>query len=838
MSIPDEDPRFTEILERLGRSEFDGAAGLLAALARGTPPTPATRFASLLGFATSRDWPAVEREARSWSGIALGSVSALRALALFREEPSEEALRLALESAWLPSHPLPGMASAPLGRLWTLWEGPIASHLLTRREALAESPGGSEGSADVDSPAGSSLEEEPYEPFLEGLLALLDPLAPRAARRLAQAIEGGLDLAPARLALARLRRRSGDRDGARAILRGIPTDALEAPWSKRHTEELEACARDAELERASQVVLRRGEETLTIRRERGLFLSVEAGSSPERWMRQVGPERMGTALADLVNDHLAAGWALVDWTLDTGDGELARRFEDALERRDYRQALRLGRRLMAEQPEDATLAGKVLAAAVAVRGPAGAIELSQRSLQLGDEASSALRRHAALLWGAGSVEECLGTLWYLEDTHGPEALSPASYALLAGVHVIPRYRPTTADTLIAAGLARFPGHPSLLEMQARLRLFEGSPTAALDSLAPLLAADAPGASPLGLALQALLEEEAGSAEGFARRARNLHPEDRLLEALGLEAAGRTGQALEAHQRAAEEATGPLGVLEHLLTAMRAACRMSAFEEGLRLARRAQTLLGEPDPRCLEVIYESLTALEPSEQREDLEAMAKEARRRARESSPGPLDRARAQLAAGFHLDPVVLEPLWERWTPLAGADPLPAASPEPTTSLLPVATGTGGVALFDVGGVADRLTSGAWDWWRDPEALMAAEEAGLVVVAPLQGTGLGWLRVTTQIPKPAHRYRKGHEVTLAVPSGQVFAGPLEALLGVPDGASAPMALATELGGRFRLLPPGRYHITVWYALPGPWPEEEVTADPADIVFQLGTPGTR
>jgi tetratricopeptide (TPR) repeat protein len=490
---------------------------------------------------------------------------------------------------------------------------------------------------------------------------------------------------------------------------------------------------------------------------------------------------------------------------------------------------------MSSRPDDAALAAKVLDAAVNLREPQGAIELSQRAVVLTEEAPSALRRHAALLFAAGTVEESLGVLFYLEERYGPWALDPASIALLAGCHILPRFNPGIARDFLSVGLESHPGDPALLETKARLQLLEDSPMEALATLEPLLEATRPPASVLALALQALLDQDAGGAEAFARKALSLHPQDRLLAALAQEVAGRTGPAMEAHLRAVEESRGPMATLEGQLWAMRAAIRLSAFEDALRLARLAQTRIGDPDPRCLDAIYESLSALEPGEPREDLAEMAQEARRRATRRKLSPEDRARAQLAAGFHLDPVLLGPLWDGLQARGPLDPLPAANPEPTRALLPIATGTGCAALFDVQGLAASMAKAPWDWLRDPELVAKAQESGHLVLAALPSERPSWLRVCSTPPRPAHRFSKGPELALKVSSGQVFAGPGEALLGSPGDAASPLGLAEELGGRLRLLPVGRYQVTIWRAEGGPWPGDEVGEDPADLVFQLGPP---
>jgi predicted amidohydrolase YtcJ len=52
---------------------------------------------------------------------------------------------------------------------------------------------------------------------------------------------------------------------------------------------------------------------------------------------------------------------------------------------------------------------------------------------------------------------------------------------------------------------------------------------------------------------------------------------------------------------------------------------------------------------------------------------------------------------------------------------------------------------------------------------------------------------------------------------------------------APVALAVELGGRHRLVAPGRYGVRVFRRTTDPWPRGLVEADPCDVIFQLGSP---
>lgn len=838
------DPLFAQILEKLATREPDAA---LAAIhdAAGDLPSPASGLARLIALGLGGHFSELASFSHTWSEAPLRMVQALGAVALARQEPSEEALRLGLEAAWLPARPLPAQGDEALSSLWRLWEEDLATQLLSRLEP---------------EPLGNG---PTTDPFLSALLSLADPLPPRAAHRLRVAVESGLDLAPVRLTLARLLRLAGDRDGARGILTELATANLEAPWAMRVTAELEACARDEELEGASQVQLELTDRVRTLRHERGLFLTVE--ERPHTWMRQVEPETRATSLRELVEDHLDAGWMVSAWIPKAPEDDLDRSFARALESGSLGEALSVGRSLMSRRPEDAALASSVLGASVGLRGPLASIELSQRLLVLAAEPPWALRQHAALLWGMGAVEECLGTLFYLEELHGQEAFSPASFAIAAACHLVPRYRPGVARMLLGHGLSRFPGHPALVEMQARLELFQGEHEAALSTLEPILAGPRPSAAALGLGLQCLLEGELEGTEALAQRAQSLYPEDPLLLGLFEEIAGAAKKAMGSVRTAVEEAPTPMVALENQLYFLRAAYRMSAFEEGLRLARQTQALLGEPDPRCLEVIYQCLTALEPGEDREDLAEVAEEARRRAWARTLSKEDRLRAMLSVGFHLDPSLLEDTWAAWAPGKTQDPLPAATPEPSCALLPLATDTGFVTLFDSGfvtlfdsgGQIETRSSKPTSWLEDPEAVSAQQAAGRLVLAPVTGgAGPHWLRVTTHEPVPRDRYRLAQKVTLKVPSGRVFAGPGEALLGGPplgDPDSAPdappqgsggethggggggVALALELGGRFRLMPQGLYQVKVWHRLDKPWPQNEISGDPVDVVFQICAP---
>ncbi|MDY0003465.1 MAG: hypothetical protein RBU30_19360, partial [Polyangia bacterium] len=402
MQTPENNPSFRQALDLLSRGVDAQALSLLTGLGQETGEAGASRLARLFCLALLGEWSELERASASWPFGPLQTVSALRALSLAKMEPSEEALRLALDSAWLPSRPIPEPGDEALWRLWTLWEGPLSARLLRvqlgrQGESLArEAPRPSGGGRDHE-----AAEAEASDPFLEAILALLDPLPGRARSLLGGAVEIGLDLAPARLALARLHRRAHDRDGARAILRRIPGETLEAPWQERLAKEIEACARDSELQRATKVRLERGPDSRVLRRARGVLLSIE--TKGQTWTRPVESEPLGAALAGMVSDHLAAAWVLADWTLAEGDTDMHEGLDEALERRDYPRALSLGRRLMSSRPDDAALAARVLAAAVNLREPQGAIELSQRAVVLTEEAPSALRRHAALLFAAGTV---------------------------------------------------------------------------------------------------------------------------------------------------------------------------------------------------------------------------------------------------------------------------------------------------------------------------------------------------------------------------------------------------------------------------------------------------
>lgn len=595
-----------------------------------------------------------------------------------------------------------------------------------------------------------------------------------------------------------------------------------------------ASAPDEQLLHATRVVLEREGTQRVIRAEQGVYLTIHDPASDRTTVRLFEGPALGAIMKDMVGDYLDRGFEVVDWTLVGSTEELETALVEAQSRGDHEAALRAGRDLLIRAPDDARLAALGLAAAVAHRGYAPSVALSQRSLALGEEPDWALRQHAAILYGGGHRLQCLGALLYLREHYGSDTMTAQAWELLAACFVGPLHRPGVAEDLIRQGLQAHPDHPALLLLRARARLDADDIPAALEVLTPALAEDAPSAEAFALALQAHLEGGLEGTEAMAQRGVKAHGQDGLLKALALEVADRPGPALKEYRTLLEGAAGPAAALDTRLCAMRAALRVGAYEDALRLAREAQTEIGEPDPRCLSVMYDSLRALEPSEDREDLAEMVAVARREAAEATLTREATLQAMLSAGIYLDPAVLEPLWAELAPAAGEDEdtLRPQIPLIGEGLVCVATQTGFVALFDEVGLAPRLSGGAWDWFTDAQILTAEREAGRVAVASGETTVL-WVRVTTA---PLHsadtnRFARLVPQPFTVTGGRVFVGGGEAL---HAGDTEPIGhtLGQELGGRSFYLAPGRYQVTVYQRTAQPWPADDVRTDPCDVIFEI------
>jgi len=596
----------------------------------------------------------------------------------------------------------------------------------------------------------------------------------------------------------------------------------------------EAEHRDEQLVQATRVVLRRDSIERVIRAEQGVYLTIHDPASDRTTVRSFEGPILGALLRDVVNDYLARGFEVTDWTLADSLEELETALLEAQGRGDHEAALRVGRELVIRAPEDARLGALGLAAAVAHRGYAASVALSQRSLALGEEPDWALRQHAGILYGAGHRSQCLGTLMYLREHYGPDSMTAEAWELLAACFVGPLHRPGIADELLGQGRTAHPGHVSLRLLRARMKIDAEDIPAALELLAPLLAEPTPGADTFVLALQAHLEGGLEGTEALAQRAMKLHAGSDLLKALSLEVADRPGPSLKEYRSLIEGADGPAAELDAQLHAMRAALRVGAYEDALRLAREAQTEIGEPDPRCLAVMYDSLRALEPSEDREDLAEMVTASRRAAADATLTREAVLKAILSAGIYLEPAALEPLWTELAPTAttAKEALRPQLPLLGEGLICLATHTGFVALFDELGLAPRLSDGAGDWYSDAQTLTTLRDEGLLAVATGDTTVI-WARVTTAPLHPADRPRFARLAPqpFTVTSGRVFVGPGEALRG---GAPAPAgrSLALDLGGRSFYLTPGRYRVTVHQRTTDSWPTDDVSTDPCDVIFQI------
>jgi len=593
-----------------------------------------------------------------------------------------------------------------------------------------------------------------------------------------------------------------------------------------------APALDEQLLHATRVVLRREGTERVIRADQGVYLTIHDPASDRTTVRLFEGPALGTIMRDVVHDYLDRGFEVVDWTLVDPVEDLETALLEAQSRGDHEAALRAGRDLLIRAPDDVRLAALGLAAAVAHRGYAPSVALSQRSLSLGEEPDWALRQHAAILYGAGHRLQCLGTLLYLREHYGPDTMTAQAWEVLAACFVGPLHRPGVAEELIRQGLQAHPDHPALLLLRARTRLDANDISGALEVLTPALAEATPSAETFALALQAHLEGGLEGTEAMAHRGVKAHGHDRLIQALAMEVADRPGPALKEYRALIEEAAGPAAALDARLRAMRAALRVGAYEDALRLAREAQTEIGEPDPRCLSVMYDSLRALEPTEDREDLAEMVAVARRETADATLPRKTELQAILSAGIYLDPAALEPIWTELAPAATKDKLRSQIPLVSEGLLCVATQTGFVALFDEIGLEQRLSRGAWDWFSDAQVLAAEREAGRVAVASGETTVV-WVRVTAAPLHPAdtQRFERLVPQPLTVTSGRVFAGGGEALRG---GDSEPVGhtLGQELGGRSFYLAPGRYQVTVYQRTARTWPADDVRTDPCDVIFEI------
>jgi hypothetical protein len=614
-----------------------------------------------------------------------------------------------------------------------------------------------------------------------------------------------------------------------------PTDPLLGPcWEILDATERAACDLDEQLTHATRVVLRREGAERVIRAEQGIYLTIHDPASDRTTVRLFEGPALGDILKVVVNDYVDRGFEVTDWTLVGSLEELETALLEAQSRGDHEAALRAGRELLIRAPDHARLTALGLAAAVTHRGYAPSVALSQRSLALGEEPDWALRHHAVILHAAGHHLQCLGALLYLREHYGPDSMTADAWELLARCFVGPQHRPALAEALIREGLEAHPDHGALQLLRARARLDADDISGTLEALEPALAAQAPDAKPFVLALQAHLEGGLEGTEDLARRAVKLHPHHAGLKALALEVADRPGPTLKEYRTLLEEADGPAAALDVRLEGMRAALRVGAYEDALRLAREAQAEIGAPDPRCQSVMYESLRALEPSEDREALAEMVAEARRKAADATLSRNQALRAMLSAGIYLDPAALEPLWAELAPAAieDEDALRPQTPLLGEGLVCLATQTGFVALFDEVGLAGRLADGAWDWFRDSAVLAGEREAGRLAVASGQSTVV-WVRVATAPLSPAdkHRFERLAPQPFTVTSGRVFVGPGEALRG---GDEEPVGrhLGQELGGRSFYLAPGRYRVTPYQRTIKAWPVSDVRTDPCDVIFQI------
>ncbi len=766
---------FAPALDLLRARDPAQAAATFADLA-GTHPSLAdeAHLLELACLAQLNDWDTIiERTTDLSVGLELQLTMALRGAALAMRGRIEEGLTATQKALGLPRRPhLPDPSGLLLGPAWEIID---SMDLPSLGEHLADQP-----------------DAEPILRLLEGATATPN---------------GTTDKTPDKTT-----------DEARGEARGQTRDETI----------------DEQLLQATRVVIRRDKTERVIRAEQGVYLTIHDPASDRSTVRLFEGRGLGAIMQDVVHDYLDRGFEVTDWTLVDSLENLETTLLEAQSRGDHEAALRAGRDLLIRAPDDARLAALGLGAAVAYGGYASSVTLSQRSLALGEEPDWALRHHAAILRGAGHRSQCLGALLYLREFYDPSSMTADAWELLADCFVGPLHRPGVAEDLIGQGLKAHPDHLELQLLRARVRIDADDIPGALEVLTPALAESKPRAEVFVLALQAHLEGGLEGTEGVAQRAAKHHPGNGLIKALALEVADRPGPSLKEYRGLLEGADGPAMELELRLHAMRAALRVGAYEDSLRLAREAQTQIGEPDPRCLSVMYDSLRALEPSEDREDLAEMVTQARRRAADATWPRETALRAILSAGIYLDPAVLEDLWAELKPVAceEEDTLRPQAPLLGEGLVCLATQTGFVTLFDELGLAPRLSGTTSDWVADAKALTTERTAGRVAVASGKSTVL-WVRVTTAPLQPADKGRFARQGTqpFTVTSGRVFVGPGEALRG-GDPEPVGHTLGQELGGRSFYLDPGRYRVTVYQRTIQSWPRDDVRTEPCDVIFQI------
>jgi hypothetical protein len=693
-------------------------------------------------------------------------------------------------------------------------------------------------------PAAARLAEAPVAPGGAGIRAFAQAcLAPRAlvaATHLERALAVGFE-APDVLLLAARACREADEPARALLLLDRAAAVVQDPARQAAVAaERQRAEQGEQLVHARRVVLGRGDLRLEVRTAAGVYLCLHNPASGLASVEACEATDLGQTLREVVDRYLDVGFTILDWTLEASHEALETELLEAHGAGQPDRALRLGRRLILEAPDDVRLATLVLAASVSYRGYAESIPLSQRILALADQPDWALRQHAALLWAAGQVDACVGTLQYLREFYGTARMTPATWDVLASCFIVQRHRPTLAQAILGEALEQHPGNLALTESLARSHLYAGDAARALALLQPLLADAAPPAQVLATALRAHLDGGVPGGEQVAARGERLHPKHGPLLALRLELEGKVGPALRQHRTMLGSAPSPAAELIFRLHAMRAAHRLGVPEDALQLAREAQTVIGEPDARCLRVILESLRALDPDEAREDLVALVQGAEAASARAGLTREETLRAMLVAGLHLDPDRVAETATEWMALAPApgEPRPQL-PAPVEGLVCTATGTGLVVLADLGGLAPRLGQPPWDWYRAPGALRSEVEAGRLALAPAPGGAPVWIRLTTRpLANPDRgRYRPLRTQTFTVRSGLVYLGPGEGLLGAREGAGPALDLATDLGGRRCYLPPGRYTVTPWLRTATTWSLEDVRTDPYNVVFHL-QPGRR
>lgn len=818
---------------------------------------PASRATRALAHCWTGDWDAALAaleglEPRAEDGPLIPGMGAV---ALACREPSEEALGLALRSLFSPRRPIPLLAAPGMSALTRFFE----QHGAQRLRAVALDPAVASRALEAndhdtarEGAPPPAAEAPSVDPLLRLVLDLVSPDPAQGRDGLREALQAGLDLPALHLALARLHRLAGDPAAARQILTSIDSENLGrplAPWRSREQSFLDTLPARSRDEAPEQILAHRKGETLRLRLEDGRFLVLEQRSplppphddSPpgaqavrRRWIAL--PRSPATELLARASDLADADFSLDVTERATHQMDSLPSLPETASRDELGAALRHGRHLLLEHPGHAPLARHLEDVSQRLRGPIATIPLTERSLALFGETAEALTRLAGLLLDSGWVTEALGVLFHLERTHGLSGLSAAGWATLVDAHVVPRLATGIAHALLEPACRRHPDAPELAEVRARLAYWQGDHGLALDALLPLMAKSAVPLRRVVLALQIHLEGEIPGATTLLRAARSRYAHHPLLEAARLEIEGHASAALNAYHDAVIGAPSPLAGLEAELYAMRAACRLSQFEEGLRIARGLQTRIGPPDPRCLAAIHECLTALEPSEVRDDLAEIAREARLRSDEAVLTSAARRDATLAAGLYLDPDLLEPLWRQVSSAPEADaPLAEGTQEVADALICCATGTAAAALFDPQELAAHAPPTAAGWLADAEALAALSSQSAVALAPApQPTGPMWIRLTSRPLLKAEQplYTEAYHGALLVPSGQLYVGPAEPLACLADDDPDPMALAIELGGRTRRLSPGRYGVRIFRRTSDPWPEDLLAADPCDVIVRL------